>query len=226
MAIRRSVQTIQRIHHDINGRIETECGRRRFEIVVDSLRYADAVDAGLLQLLRSHQRAVPANNDQRPHAELLQDLPGVCNDLCRNDCPVACTDFCSKMTAIGGPKNCPAERHDSVHSLPIENDVIAWRQQAFKPIAKTNHFPAELVGCQHYAAQNCIKSRTIATAGQNTNARFHFRKPTMFGAIASPQRQGERMKVRGSISAKVLAKSSPSPSPSYRERRPSARMLR
>mgnify|MGYP003693802601 CR=1 FL=1 len=72
-------------------------------------------------------------------------------------------------------KNCPAQRHDSVHSLPIENDVIARRQQPFKAIAKTNHFPAELVRCQHYGAQNRIKPRTIATAGQNTNARFHFR---------------------------------------------------
>ena len=122
------------------------------------------------------------------------------------------------MAAIGGTKNCPAQRHDSVHSLPIENDVIARRQQAFKSVAKTNHFPAELVRCQHYGAQNRIKPGTIATAGQNTNARFHFRKPTMFGAIASPLRQGERMKVRGSISAEVLAKRSPSPSPSYREK--------
>src|SRR6476659_1578864 len=217
MASCRGVQTIQRVNDDINGRIETERGRRRFEIVVDRLRDADAIDAGLLQLLRSHQRAVPANNDQRSHAELLQDLPGLCNNLCRSDCPIACPDFCSEMAAISGTKNCPAERHDSVHSLPIENDIIAWRQQAFKPIAKTNHFPAELVRCQHYAAQNCVKSRTIATAGQNTNARFHFRRPTMFGAVASPQRQGERMKVRGSISAKVLAKPSPSPSRSCRE---------
>ena len=61
------------------------------------------------------------------------------------------------MAAIGGTENCPAQRHDSVHSLPIENDVIARRQQAFKSIAKTNHFPAELVRCQHYGAQNRIK---------------------------------------------------------------------
>ena len=102
MAGRRSVKSIQRVHYDINGRIETERGRRRFEIVVDRLRYADAVDAGLLQLLRSHQRAVAANNDQRSHAEVLQDLPGVCNDLCRNDCPIARADFCNEMAAIGG----------------------------------------------------------------------------------------------------------------------------
>jgi hypothetical protein len=110
------------------------------------------------------------------------------------------------------------------YSLPVENDVIARRQKAFEAITKTNHFPTELVSCQHYGAQNRIEPGTIPTAGQNTNARFHFRKPTMFGAIASPLRQGERMKVRGWIAAAVLAK--PSPSPSHRERRPSARMLR
>ena len=173
--------SIQRVHHDINGRIETERDRRRFEIVVDRLRYADAVYTSLLQLLRSHQRAVAANNDQRLHAEVLQDLPGICNDLCRNDCPIARAGFCNEMAAIGGTENCPAQRHDSVHSLPIENDVIARRQQAFKAIAKTNHFPAELVRCEHYGAQNRIKPGTIATAGQNTNARFHFRKSEIRG---------------------------------------------
>src|SRR5438477_2305326 len=58
MAGGRSVQPIQRIYHHINGRVETERYRRGFEIVVNRLRYADAVDAGLLQLLRSHRRAV------------------------------------------------------------------------------------------------------------------------------------------------------------------------
>ena len=55
-------------------------------------------------------------------------------------------------------------------------NVIARRQQAFKAIAKTNHFPAKLVRCQHYGAQNRVEPRTIATAGQSTNARFHFRR--------------------------------------------------
>jgi hypothetical protein len=93
-----------------------------------------------------------------------------------NDCAIARADFRSEMAAIGGPKIVPPERHDSVHSVSVENDVIARRQQAFKAIAKTNHFPAELVRCQHHGAQNRIKPRTIATAGQNTNARFHFRR--------------------------------------------------
>ena len=101
--------------------------------------------------------------------------------LCRNDCPIARADFCNEMAAIGGTNNRPAQRHDSVHSLPIENDVIAGRQQAFKAIAKTNHFPAELIRRQHYGAQNRIKPRTVATAGQNTNARFHFRRSEIRG---------------------------------------------
>ena len=141
-------KSIQRVHHDINSRIESERGGRRFEIVVDRLGHADAIDASLLQLLRSHHRSVAANDDQRLHAEVLQNLPGVCNALCRDDCPIARADFGNEMAAIGCTENCPAQRHDSVHSLPIENDVIARRQQAFKAVAKTNHFPAELIRCQ------------------------------------------------------------------------------
>src|SRR4029077_612781 len=181
MAGRRSVKSVQRVHYDINGRIETERGCCRFEIVVDRLRYTDAVDASLLQLLRSHQRSVAANDDQRSHAEVLQDLPGVCNDLCRNDGPIARADFCNEMAAISGTKDCPAQRHDSVYSLSVENDVIARWHQPFKSVAKTNHFPAKLVRCEHYGAQNRIKPGTIATAGQNTNARFHFRRSEIRG---------------------------------------------
>ena len=59
--------------------------------------------------------------------------------------------------------------------LPIENDVIARRKQAFKSVAKTDHFPAEFVRGEHDSAQNRVKSGTIATTGQNTNARLHFR---------------------------------------------------
>src|SRR5207247_7563838 len=95
--------------------------------------------------------------------------------------PIARAGFCNEMAAISGTKNRSAQRHDSVHSLPIENDVIARRQQAFKAIAKTNHFPAELIRCQHYGAQNRIKPGTVATAGQNTNARFHLRRSEIRG---------------------------------------------
>src|SRR6266705_2903636 len=126
------------------------------------------------------------------------------------------------MAAISSTKNRAAQRHDSVHSLPIENHVIARREQAFKAISKTNHFPAELIRCQHYGAQNRIKPRTVATAGQNTNARLHFCSSKIPAFSHLSPCEGERMKVRGSVSAAVLLTPSPSPSPLRRERRPFA----
>ena len=127
MAGRRCMQSVQPVHYYVNGRIETEGGRRRFEIVVDRLRYADAVDAGLLQLLRSHQRAVAANNDQRSHPEVFQDRSGVRDDLCRNYCSITGAGLRNEMAAIGSTKNRSSEGHYSVYGLPIENDVIARR---------------------------------------------------------------------------------------------------
>jgi len=50
-------------HHHVNRRIESECGRRRFQIVVDGFRDTDTIDAGFLQLLRRHERAVTPYND-------------------------------------------------------------------------------------------------------------------------------------------------------------------
>src|SRR5262249_26534423 len=100
------------------------------------------------------------------------------------------------MSAIGGTENCPTHCHDSVHGLSVENEVIAGRQEPFKPVPKTNHFPAELVRREHHGAQNRIKPRTIATAGQNTNARFHFRSSENKGFFvdqpSAPQRPIDR----------------------------------
>ena len=54
MTCRSGVQAVQRIHYDVNGGIETERGRRCFEIVIDCFRDTDAVYPCFLQLLRSH----------------------------------------------------------------------------------------------------------------------------------------------------------------------------
>ena len=48
MTGRRSVKSIQSVHHDVNSRIETERSRCRFEVVVDGLRDTNAVDPGFL----------------------------------------------------------------------------------------------------------------------------------------------------------------------------------
>src|SRR5205814_13788 len=82
---------------------------------------------GLLQLLRSHQRAVAANNDQRSDPEVFQDRSGVRDDLCRNYCSITGAGLRNEMAAIGSTKNRSSEGHYSVYGLPIENDVIARR---------------------------------------------------------------------------------------------------
>ena len=63
MTSRGSMKSIQRVYHDVNGRIESKRRRRCFKIIIDRFRYTDAVDPSLLQLLRCRQRAVPANDD-------------------------------------------------------------------------------------------------------------------------------------------------------------------
>jgi hypothetical protein len=54
--------------------------------------------------------------------------------------------------------------------------MIARRKQAFKSIAKTGHFPTELVRRKDHGAQDRVEPGTIATAGQHTDARLHFAK--------------------------------------------------
>jgi hypothetical protein len=60
------------------------------------------------------------------------------------------------MAAVRGTQDGPSKRHDSIDSLPVENGVMARRKQAFESVAKTNHFPPELVCSECYNAQNAL----------------------------------------------------------------------
>jgi hypothetical protein len=173
----RCVHSIERIHHDSGSGIESECRRRGFEIVVDGLRNADAINTSFLQLLRCYHGAIAADDDQRLYLKLAQYLLRVCNDVCRHSRLIAGTDFGHKMTAIRRADNRAAQRHhDPVDALAIENDVIPRGKKSFESIAKTNYFPAEFFRREHNAAQDRVKSRAIATAGQNTNPWLHLCK--------------------------------------------------
>ena len=171
---RSGVHSIERIHHNIDSGIESERRCCRFEIVVDGLRDTDAIDAGLLQLLRRHHRPIAANDDQCSHMKLLQDFLGARNYIRRHNGPIAGAHFGDEMTPVGGADNCAAERHDSVDALPIENDVIARRKKPFESVAKTDDLPTEFFRSEHNSAQHRVQSRAITTTGQDSNPRFHF----------------------------------------------------
>jgi hypothetical protein len=47
------------------------------------------------------------------------------------------------MAAIRCADNRAPESHDSTNTFAIENNVIAWRKEAFESVTKTDHFPAE-----------------------------------------------------------------------------------
>src|SRR4029079_4542567 len=71
---RRGVHPIERVHYDCDSRIESERRRSGFDIVVDCLRNANAINAGFLQLLRGHHRPIATDNDQRLYMKLIQYL--------------------------------------------------------------------------------------------------------------------------------------------------------
>jgi hypothetical protein len=62
------METIQRIGDTRHGAIESEGHRSSLEIIIDRLRYADALDTGLEKLERGRQRAVAPNANQRAEA--------------------------------------------------------------------------------------------------------------------------------------------------------------
>src|SRR6266550_1523103 len=170
---RGGMQSVERVHHHVNGRIESERGRRSFKIVVDCFGDTDAIDAGFLQLLRRHQRAVTADNNQCFYLKLGQYFFRICNYLCGHNAAIAGAGLGYEMAAIRRSDDRAAQRHDSINPVAIENKMIAGRKQSFKAVAKTNDLPTKFFSGEHNSAQHCVETWTIATAGKNTNPRLH-----------------------------------------------------
>ena len=137
------VQAIERVCDARDRGIETERHRRGFEIVVDRLRNADAVDAGFLKLQRGRHRAVAADDDQGLDPVLLQNMLRIGDHSRGHDCPVARADLGDEMSAIRRADNGPAARHDSARAATIENLEIAGRQQALESVEKSEHFATQ-----------------------------------------------------------------------------------
>src|SRR6266516_8142974 len=148
---RRCMNPIECVHYDSDSRIESECCRSGLEIVVDGLGDADAIDDSFLQLLRRDHRTITADNDQRPYLKLIQYLLRACNDVFRDNRPIASTDFGNEMAAIRRADDRAAQRHDPVNALAIEDNMIAGRKKSFESVTKTNYFPPEFLRRQYHA---------------------------------------------------------------------------
>jgi 2-hydroxychromene-2-carboxylate isomerase len=64
---------------------------------------------------------------------------------------------------------------------------MAGRKQPLESVTKTDHVPAEFVRGQHHPTQHRVESRAIATAGQNTNPRLHFRNRVVRAIFSDQQ---------------------------------------
>ena len=173
VARRRGVQAIERVHHGGHGGIKTERHRGRGQVVVDRLRHADAVDAGLLQLQRRRHGTVTADDDERFHPQILQLLLRGRDDLRRDLHGISRAYFRHKMPAIGRAENGAAARHDPAGTAAIQDDVLAGWKQPFETILKADDFEVELLRRESDAAKDCVQTRTVAAAGENADPRLH-----------------------------------------------------
>src|SRR5262249_1701049 len=97
--------------------------------------------------------------------------------------------FRHEMAAIRCADDCPPQGHDPISAFAIENNVIAGREKPFKSVPETDDVPSKLFSDEHDSSQDGIEARAIATAGQNTNTRLHFRN---FKERRSPVRRSAR----------------------------------
>jgi len=66
----------------------------------------------------------------------------ICNYLRGHKRAIAGAGFGHEMAAIRCADDGAAQRHDSINTFAIENNVIAGRKKPFKSVAKTNDVPA------------------------------------------------------------------------------------
>ena len=122
------MKPIQRIHHGIDGGIETECHCCCLQIVINSFRNTHAIDPSLLQLKRGGHRSITTDDDQCVDTRFLQNFTGFFDYFGGNDGTITRRHLGYKVTPIRGPDNRSAQGHDVFGAFAIEHGIIARRQ--------------------------------------------------------------------------------------------------
>ena len=166
--------------HALGGKrhraVETECHRRRFEVVVDSLRHADDRQAFFVQLSRDGERAVPTDGNEGVEAV----FPETAHDF------VAAVDFfdravwlrdahVERVAAIGRTENRAAEVRDVANDPAREFHqttvgIFLGIEQSFDSIVDTEDFPAAVACCIYCGMNDRIQPWRVASAGKDGDA--------------------------------------------------------
>ena len=165
------MQAVEAVDDGFHGAVETESHGGGAEIIVDGLGHTDDGPAFAVKLQAGGERAIAADDHQCVDAKLVHRAFGFGDDFRRHFGDVAVADFCCKMPFVGASENGSAELENVDRVLRFEHAVITRWHQTFETVAKSDHFPAELIGRTDDAVDHRIESGAIAAAVENSD--FH-----------------------------------------------------
>jgi hypothetical protein len=166
-------EPVEGVGRERDGRVEAEGDRRARDVVVDRLRDADHGDAGVVQLLGYRQRAVAADDHERPQAELVEVALGLGDDSRIDLARLAVAHLGSEPAAVAGAEDRAAEEQEAVHFVGIEHARAHRVEKALKAAQEPEGRPAILCCRNHDGADDSVQAGAVAPAGQDAYAGFH-----------------------------------------------------
>jgi hypothetical protein len=170
MAFSRGMKLIERVASGINSGIESKGDYGGADIVVNRLGNADKRYAFFVKLLCDAQCAVAADNDQCIEQELLE----IRNHDFRNVALASFSVFGDGITKgigrAGRTEDGTAEVQNARDALHRKRSSVAMHKTV-ESFFDSDDFPTVANGGFDRCTDNRIKSRTIPTAGENSD--FH-----------------------------------------------------
>ena len=106
-----------------------------------------------------------AHDDERIHPESVHHALRLVDHLGGHHGALAGADFGNKMAAVGRADDGAAKRHDAIGAVPVENHVIARREQPFEAILEPDDNPAQFLRRERDSAQHGIQAGAVASTG-------------------------------------------------------------
>ena len=190
MAGGRGVEAVEGIGGGGDRRVEAEGEGGGRQIVVDRLGNANHGDAELMQLLRDRERSISPHADQAADGELSHRLRHLLQQPRVERHSLILAEGGRETPFVGGAENGAPLREDAGGGAGIERHVADRIDQSFKTAQKSDAAIAQPFGCLDGGPDHRVEPWAVATAGQNTDARFtachDFAPSTQFHHSSTP----------------------------------------
>ena len=166
------VQPVEGVGGAGHGRIEAEGEGGAAEVVVDRLGHAHDRHAVLVELLGDGERAVAADADQPPDAELPQRVGRLGEQIGIDAHPLTHADEGGEPALVGGAEDRAALEEDAGGVLRRERHVGDGLDEPLIAAEEAEAVVAEPVGGLGGGPDDGVESGAVAAAGEDADRGF------------------------------------------------------